>query len=281
MPESMWPSTSAFARRAASCSSRSTPMTPLSLTRSNATAIIGNRSRSQSGQFSAVTALAVDENGELIGTRFPQDPTDASALEIRFRYKVKGDKAGSSGRRCFAEYHASRRSLAIAGSCQRASVWNAIARRYKERYVNEILKITWLGDPGTGCRTRPPIPPGSRPVRCSGTSSSSARTSGGPVTRRSNSWSRPLGTRGWHSMPAARCAPNGEPCIPIRDASSGWQPSRSDGPSMRWSVADGVRGADGVSRAVGRQRRVRTWRPTRTRGPIWDSSQGPPAGVCH
>jgi glycosyltransferase involved in cell wall biosynthesis len=102
---------------------------------------------SRRGQFSAVTALAVDEHGELIGTRFPQDPTDASALEIRFRYKVKGDKAGFQRTALLRAYHAPE-IPGYTGLVPESLVWNAIARRYKERYVNEILEIKWLGDPG-------------------------------------------------------------------------------------------------------------------------------------
>ena len=45
-------------------------------------------------RFSAVSGLAVDERGRLIGTPFPFDVTDSDSLEIRYRYRVKGDKSG-------------------------------------------------------------------------------------------------------------------------------------------------------------------------------------------
>ena len=44
--------------------------------------------------FSAVSALAMDEHGDVIGTRFPEDVFDSDSIEIRYRYKVRGDKWG-------------------------------------------------------------------------------------------------------------------------------------------------------------------------------------------
>ena len=43
-------------------------------------------------EFSAVTCLCEDPDGSLVGSRFPFDPTDSNSLEIRFRYKVSGEK---------------------------------------------------------------------------------------------------------------------------------------------------------------------------------------------
>ena len=99
------------------------------------------------GRFSAVTALVADENGRLIGSRFPHDPTDASALEIRFRYKVTGDKAGFQRTALLRETPLPE-VPGYSGLVPESLVWNAIARRYKERFVNEVLKVAWLGDPG-------------------------------------------------------------------------------------------------------------------------------------
>jgi hypothetical protein len=94
-----------------------------------------------------VTALVADEHHRLIGTRFPRDPTDASALEIRWRYKVRGDKAGFQRTALLRETPLPE-IPGYTGLVPESLVWNVIARRYKERFVNEVLKIAWLGDPG-------------------------------------------------------------------------------------------------------------------------------------
>jgi glycosyltransferase involved in cell wall biosynthesis len=44
--------------------------------------------------FSGVTSLCMDQDGRLIGTEFPAEPTDSDSREIRYRYKVKGEKWG-------------------------------------------------------------------------------------------------------------------------------------------------------------------------------------------
>ncbi len=46
------------------------------------------------GDFSGVCALCLDHRGRLVGDRFPHDSTDASSLDIVFKYKIKGEKWG-------------------------------------------------------------------------------------------------------------------------------------------------------------------------------------------
>lgn len=95
------------------------------------------------GRFSAVTALVADEQGRLVGTRFPRDPTDSNSLEIEFRYKVRGEKWG------FQRTDVMRRHPfpELEGSIPEGIVWRAIARRYRTRYVNEILRVYWQDQP--------------------------------------------------------------------------------------------------------------------------------------
>jgi glycosyltransferase involved in cell wall biosynthesis len=90
-------------------------------------------------RFSAVTALCQDQHGRLVGDRFPRDPTDSDSLEIRYRFRVKGEKWGfqrTAVLRDFA-YPVWEGETHVPPSF----VWRAIARRYKTRYVNEILRI--------------------------------------------------------------------------------------------------------------------------------------------
>jgi glycosyltransferase involved in cell wall biosynthesis len=97
-------------------------------------------------RFSAVTALVADEHRRLIGTRFPRDPTDSNALEIRFRYKVRGDKWGFQRTDVMRSYPFPEIE-GYRGLIPEGIVWNAIAQRYKERYVNEILLVAWQDQP--------------------------------------------------------------------------------------------------------------------------------------
>ena len=104
--------------------------------------------------FSAVSALAMDEHGELIGTRFPADVFDSDSIEIRYRYKVKGDKWGFQRTSVMRE-----QEIPVipgyTGSIAEAVTWRAIARKYRTRYVNEPLRIYWQDQ--TTSLTRPAI----------------------------------------------------------------------------------------------------------------------------
>ena len=99
-------------------------------------------------RFSAVSALAVDEHGQLNGTPYPRDVIDATSLSIRFRYKVKGDKFGFQRLDVL-------RAVPIpeipgyTGEIPARIVWRAIGRRYETRYVNERLRVYWQ-DQGPG-----------------------------------------------------------------------------------------------------------------------------------
>jgi glycosyltransferase involved in cell wall biosynthesis len=93
----------------------------------------------QRGSFSAVTGLCVDAGGEVVGTRFPRDPTDSDPLEIRFRYRVRGEKCG------FHRTEVLRDTPFPEPPGQRfvteSVVWDRIARAYRTRYVNEPMRI--------------------------------------------------------------------------------------------------------------------------------------------
>jgi glycosyltransferase involved in cell wall biosynthesis len=104
--------------------------------------------------FSAVSALAMDEHGEIIGTRFPADVFDSDSIEIRYRYKVKGDKWGFQ-RTSVMRAQPIPEIPGYTGSIAEAVTWRAIARRYRTRYVNEPLRIYWQDQ--TTSLTRPAI----------------------------------------------------------------------------------------------------------------------------
>jgi glycosyltransferase involved in cell wall biosynthesis len=90
--------------------------------------------------FSAVSGLAEDEHGNLIGTPFPRSPLDSDSLELLYRYKVKGDKFGFQ-RTDLLRRHPVPIVEGYSGYMPDSLVWDAIARTYRTRYVNERLRI--------------------------------------------------------------------------------------------------------------------------------------------
>jgi glycosyltransferase involved in cell wall biosynthesis len=92
--------------------------------------------------FSAVTALCVDQHGELVGTPFPHDVTDSDPLEIRYRHKVTGEKWGFHRTDVLREFP----FPVVPGKpyVSESVVWDKIAHRYRTRYVNERLRIYYV-----------------------------------------------------------------------------------------------------------------------------------------
>jgi glycosyltransferase involved in cell wall biosynthesis len=104
-------------------------------------------------RFSGVAVLCVDQMGRVIGNRVPMDPTDSDPLEIRFKHKIKGEKWG------FQRVDIMRRfPLPIIPGYDayvpENLMWDAIARLYKTRYVNEPLRTFWLDDSESLSRPR-------------------------------------------------------------------------------------------------------------------------------
>jgi len=94
--------------------------------------------------YSAVTALCIDQHGRLVGDLFPSDVIDSDSLEIRYRYKVKGEKWGFHRTEVLKQFlfpESVERTYIPEGL-----IWNKVARKYKTRFVNEKLRIYWISD---------------------------------------------------------------------------------------------------------------------------------------
>jgi glycosyltransferase involved in cell wall biosynthesis len=98
--------------------------------------------------FSAVSSLAQDPDGNLVGDRFPFDPTDSDPLELRLRYHVKGEKWGFHRTDVLKEFPYPRFGKETA--LPESLLWNRIALQYKTRYVNEPLEIYYPAPDGWG-----------------------------------------------------------------------------------------------------------------------------------
>ncbi len=91
--------------------------------------------------FTGVTALCADQFGRMHGSKFPSDVFDSDSLESRYRFKVTGEKWG------FHRIDVVRRypfpDIPGAKHVPENFVWFQIARSYKTRYVNEVLRTYW------------------------------------------------------------------------------------------------------------------------------------------
>jgi glycosyltransferase involved in cell wall biosynthesis len=95
-------------------------------------------------RYSAVTALCVDPNGRPVGDRFPRDTIDSNTLEMRYRYKIRGEKWGFQRTDILRQFPFP--EIAGLTHCPETVVWSVIGRRYLTRYVNEALRIYYPAD---------------------------------------------------------------------------------------------------------------------------------------
>lgn len=97
-------------------------------------------------KFSAVTALCKDQFDNIVGNKFPMDITDSDYLEISYKYKVKGEKWGFHRTDILKQFPFP--ILENIKFIPEGIVWSAIARKYKTRFVNEMLRIYWSDETG-------------------------------------------------------------------------------------------------------------------------------------
>ena len=96
------------------------------------------------GRFSSIAALCVDDSGRVMGTAFREAVTDSQNLEARFRFRVQGEKWRIHRTAVLREYP----FPDIAGShVPEGIIWDRISRRYKTRFVNEVLRIYHTDQP--------------------------------------------------------------------------------------------------------------------------------------
>jgi glycosyltransferase involved in cell wall biosynthesis len=96
--------------------------------------------------YSAVSALAMDEHGRIIGSKFPTDVFDSDSNETRYRYRIRGDKWGFQRTDVLRQQQIPRIE-GYTGAIAESIVWRAIGRQYRTRYVNEPLRIYWQDQP--------------------------------------------------------------------------------------------------------------------------------------
>lgn len=97
----------------------------------------------QRGQFSAVTALCKDQHGRLCGEKFPRDILDSDSLEMYMKYRTPGEKWGFQRTDVLREFPF---PVLAERFVPESVVWLALSRKYKTRFVNEVLRIYYIND---------------------------------------------------------------------------------------------------------------------------------------
>ncbi len=99
--------------------------------------------------FTGVCASAADERGKLSGTPFPKDVLDSDSIEIRLRYKVQGEKWGFQRTDVLRAHPFP--VVQNSSFVPESLVWFRIAMKYKQRFINRVLR-TWYQPVTDGSR---------------------------------------------------------------------------------------------------------------------------------
>jgi glycosyltransferase involved in cell wall biosynthesis len=95
-------------------------------------------------KFSAVTVLCKDQNGKLVGDKFPRDIWDSDSIEFSFDHVIRGEKWGFQRTDVLKQFPFP--MVPNAKFIPESVVWLALSRKFKTRFVNEILRIYHIED---------------------------------------------------------------------------------------------------------------------------------------
>jgi glycosyltransferase involved in cell wall biosynthesis len=90
-------------------------------------------------KFSGVVGLCAYDDGRIIGDRFPRDPLDCDSVELTYVYGVTGDKHSMLRTEALRQFPFPFEE--IRGYVTEALVWNRMAFEFRERHVNEVVKV--------------------------------------------------------------------------------------------------------------------------------------------
>ncbi len=88
-------------------------------------------------RYTGVVGLFEYSDGRLVGTRFPCDPLDSDAVDLRMRHHVAGDKIGMIRIEVMREFPFPFEGTR--GLVTEAIVWLRMAEAYRTRFVNEVF----------------------------------------------------------------------------------------------------------------------------------------------
>lgn len=94
----------------------------------------------QRSEFTGVTGLCVNEDdGGVIGDKFPEDVFDSTSSELFYRHNIGGEKWGFH-RTSVIRHHP---FPVIEGTkfVAESLVWHQIAKTYKTRFINKVVRI--------------------------------------------------------------------------------------------------------------------------------------------
>jgi len=101
--------------------------------------------------FCGVDGLCCDQHGHIVGDAYPRDPFDADMRERKYVYGPRGEKWGVVLTEIARLYPFPQ--VAIGKYLPEGIVWLDMAKRFKTRAVNEVVRIYYIDDAEPGVTT--------------------------------------------------------------------------------------------------------------------------------
>jgi len=86
--------------------------------------------------FDSICGLLVDDRGQVIGDRFPDDVFDSDNIDLKYKYRVKGDKLSAVRTEVLRKYPFPEN---VGRFIPESYVWYQIGRDYRSRYINKVV----------------------------------------------------------------------------------------------------------------------------------------------
>jgi glycosyltransferase involved in cell wall biosynthesis len=98
--------------------------------------------------FSGVSGLCQDQNGRVIGDNYPSDPFDSTLRERKYLYRLRGETWGSALTEIVRRFPFP--EIKGTNFIPEGVVWLEMAKKYRDRCVNEVFRIYYVDDAATG-----------------------------------------------------------------------------------------------------------------------------------
>jgi len=103
---------------------------------------------SERAGFYAVDGLCCDQYGKIVGDKYPIEPLDANISQLKYIYRLRGEKWGVGLTEIIRRYPFP--EVALGTYLPEGIVWQEIGKKFKSRSVNEVVRIYYIDEAETG-----------------------------------------------------------------------------------------------------------------------------------
>ena len=101
-------------------------------------------------KYSGISCLCSDQHGNLVGDKFPVSPFHSDYFEVMYDQNIKGEKWGFIKTDVMKNFMLPEN---IDSYVPEGLIWKGIGTKYQTIYINEVLRIYHINQPGSSLST--------------------------------------------------------------------------------------------------------------------------------